>query len=620
MRGRAQGPVDERAGRAEVVLRAARTSMPSRRASASVSSAMFARMRSASTCRPSSERRIAAAAPPVAASAVASACHSACQAPAARSCSCTALSSEHAPRSRARAARRRRRGPRSTGLRLCGIVDEPPPSRLRHLADLGLREQHDVAADLRRRAAAPASAPREVGERRAERVPGQGRLAQAELRRVQAQHLRPVVAERRQRAGGAAELRRQLERARAAPAPRRGRRASPPPCSRRSSARPAAAASARPSPCSRCSSARRAQAAAAPPSSSSISRSARCATSIAAVSRMSWLVAPQVNEAGVLLADLRADRAHERLDRVAGGAAVARERVAVVELGAAGGGDRRRGRGRHEPARAPRRVDERALGVEHRVEPRAVGHSVRQLVGHEDRRERAHMREEDRLARRPACGCRSASRPSSALRDERRAIGLAERREAPGRRRSPPARRGSRCASAGASAGRARRRRRRGAAPRRAGAAGFAITNENRPPASCRSGPTGARPASPDLDHPVGDRRAVAVEQLAAQPRSPTGSPAGTSSFSARAAEPDRVDGPDRLRRRRVERHCVLRSGSCRSAAAEHDVPAVAERPLGLSSSSRSNRETAARAPSGRGPSGRSGRTRTAGRRGSTSA
>ena len=105
---------------------------------------------------------------------------------------------------------------------------------------------------------------------------------------------------------------------------------------------------------------------------------------------MSWLVAPRWTRAGVLLADPRADRTDEWLDRIAGGASLAGKRVAVVELDSECADDRGCGRLRHEPR--PRvRVEERALRVEQRLEPGPIATGVRQLVGDEDRRERAHI-------------------------------------------------------------------------------------------------------------------------------------------------------------------------------------------------------------------------------------
>ena len=58
-----------------------------------------------------------------------------------------------AGRSHARVARRAQASAivDETGLRFCGIVDEPPPAELDHLADLGLGEERDVEADLRGR-------------------------------------------------------------------------------------------------------------------------------------------------------------------------------------------------------------------------------------------------------------------------------------------------------------------------------------------------------------------------------------------------------------------------------------------------------------------------------------
>ena len=119
-------------------------------------------MRSGSTCRPAIRSRPQAAAEPARRSRSANGSHSACQAPAARSCS-----SHHRPGQRqragpARAGRRPPAPPRRPGC-ACG-----PSTTIRRgaahldLADLVLREQGDVAADAPERA-------REQGQRRGQR-------------------------------------------------------------------------------------------------------------------------------------------------------------------------------------------------------------------------------------------------------------------------------------------------------------------------------------------------------------------------------------------------------------------------------------------------------------------
>ena len=247
-----------------------------------------------STTRPSSERRIAAAAPPVKASAPESAPHSACQAPIARSCSATTLSASTEAWPRARRAH----APASTaptGLRFWGIADEPPGSASATSRDLGLGEQGDVDADL-------GAGSRGAGERRAElgdhepvRVPREQRLGQPELRGEQPQHLQRVVSERGERAGGAAELRRQRSR--------RGRtsrtRAVCTSTSQPAALKPNVVGTACWSSVraaigvSRWRRASPAQSSSTALSSWSTIASARFATSIAALSMMSWLVAPK---------------------------------------------------------------------------------------------------------------------------------------------------------------------------------------------------------------------------------------------------------------------------------------------------------------------------------------
>ncbi len=109
----------------------------------------FWRIRWVSTRSAGSTSAIAAIAPPEVASASLSASHSACHAPAARSCGWGSPATSRAQWSRARVAHAKARTD-PAGLRLCGMVDEPPASAFRHLAHLGLGEQHDVRPDLGR--------------------------------------------------------------------------------------------------------------------------------------------------------------------------------------------------------------------------------------------------------------------------------------------------------------------------------------------------------------------------------------------------------------------------------------------------------------------------------------
>ena len=119
-------------------------------------------MRSASTSRASKRRAQPARGGAGDASAArVSGRHSACQAPAPRSCSWTIAASSVATSPGACFAQPSAEIA-ATGLCLCGIEVEPPPRALAHLADLGLGEQDDVAArpcrprPPRRRARPPA--------------------------------------------------------------------------------------------------------------------------------------------------------------------------------------------------------------------------------------------------------------------------------------------------------------------------------------------------------------------------------------------------------------------------------------------------------------------------------
>ena len=117
-RGRVPAPPPARSGRRSRTTRASANTTPPARS-------MFSSIRAGKTSRPSSALRTAAAAPPAKRRALVSASHSACQAPAARWCSCT---SEPVSRPDAAAAPRAHETASTdeTGLRFCGIVDETP--------------------------------------------------------------------------------------------------------------------------------------------------------------------------------------------------------------------------------------------------------------------------------------------------------------------------------------------------------------------------------------------------------------------------------------------------------------------------------------------------------------
>ena len=173
-----------------------------------------------------------------------------------------------------------------------------PGRALAHLADLGLREQHDVARDLADRAGGGAERAGQLGDARARRcataAPARPARARAASR---ASDVEARVAERGQRARRAAELDGEAPLAHVREARRRPRRA---PTSQPAALRPkvigsACCSSVRPAiGVSRCALGQRGRrASAAPRRSSSSGPSARRATSIAAVSRTSWLVAPR---------------------------------------------------------------------------------------------------------------------------------------------------------------------------------------------------------------------------------------------------------------------------------------------------------------------------------------
>ena len=262
---------------------------------------------------------------------------------------------------------------------------------LRDLGDLGLREQNNVAGDLAERAGGTCQRSGKVGERRANGVPGHGRLAQVELRRVEPKQLEAVVAERCERTARAAELSRQVRGDRRDAASVLDDADQPPGCLHTEGGRHRLLQQ-RP-------------------------RGEHGAAMLLGETRT------EVGDAGELvvedvagalgdqhrrrvedvlarraamhvlgvLADALAHRPHQRLDGIADGAALLRELIGVVEVDDAGGGDHRGRFRRDEPGERPG-VDERALGVEEGVQPGAVGHRSRRVGRHEDRLEGSHAK------------------------------------------------------------------------------------------------------------------------------------------------------------------------------------------------------------------------------------
>ena len=252
-------------------------------------------MAAASTSRPCSDARAWATAPPARASRSVMVSHSACQPPAARSCSAPSASSTTGTRAVPRLAAVTA-ATACTGLRLCGMVDDPPRPGAAASATSPTSVWESSTTSPPILAAVPATMPRlaasSAGRWRAE---CQGRAGSA----------RPSSAAKRAITSGPRVPK--TARVPAAPpsctarrarAPTRSRRASTTPASQPAALRPKVVGTAC---CSsvlaamtvwRCRSARAAHSAASPSSSARVIAVARWATSTAAVSRMSWLVAP----------------------------------------------------------------------------------------------------------------------------------------------------------------------------------------------------------------------------------------------------------------------------------------------------------------------------------------
>ena len=390
-------------------------------------------MRSASTSRPSSVSRSRAAAPPVYASASESAFHSACHAPAARSCSCSTRRSTPAAAWTCSAQARTSTEP--TGFRLCGIVDEPAVAGLAHLGDLRLREQREVERDLRAEARGDGERGAELGDRQPTRVPRQHRLGQVELAASSARSTS------RPRSPSEASVPPAPPSCAGRRAAARRRRAWTIPTSQLAAFSPNVVGTACWSSVraavtlARCSSASRAHARATPSSSSSIERRSRCARR----ARRRCRGCP-----GSSRRDARA-RDRSRNARTSGSTGLPAPRPASASSAASrpsAAKDVVAELGDHARARL-RAVRERALGVEHRSEPRLVRDRLAQRRRHEDRRERRQ------------CAKNTVCRSPCSRMSKRRPPPSARRRASRGRRRRAPrapvgvvrrARPGSRCA------------------------------------------------------------------------------------------------------------------------------------------------------------------------------
>ena len=141
----------------------------------------------------------------------------------------------------------------------------------------------------------------------------------------------------------------------------------------------------------------------------------------------SWLVAPQCTPGAGVPAHCLSQGADERLRGRPRRAALLEKLVDVVELDAAAIGDRRR-RVRRDDAGSRLGLRERALDLEHRLEPRPIGDGVEELLGDEERPERRHTSEERRL---PLALEVDVEAQSAVLRlcDQGRPLGLGELRE-----------------------------------------------------------------------------------------------------------------------------------------------------------------------------------------------
>ena len=279
-----------------------------------------------------------------------------------------------------------------TGFRFCGIADEPPPSPASRTSATSVwAEELQVEGDLPDHAGDDRERRAELDDRRAVRVPGERRLGERELAGEERGDL-DAVARRaprgfppRRRAGREGSRRSSARRPRASASPTSHPAALSPnvvgtACWRR--VRPAIGVS-------RCARASSAQASAASVSRSTTRPRARRATSIAAVSTMSWLVAPEVHPPSGVLPGAPHEGPHECVGGTARAPPFEEQHVPVVGVGRALLGDRGGGiLGDDAGERAG--VRERPLGLQHRLEPGPAGDRLAQVVGDEQGVERRH--------------------------------------------------------------------------------------------------------------------------------------------------------------------------------------------------------------------------------------
>ena len=236
----------------------------------------------------------AAAAPPVSASARESASHSACQAPSARSCSCSPPASTRGAACTRRAQATRERRP--DGVALVRHRRRAAAARRARTSPTSVCASRTTSsADLRaaRRPRSPSAAPSSRDRQRGRVCHGSGGSASPSSLREEAQHLGPVArrapraCRRRRRAARGADASSRPSRASSRRDEPAGRLAA-----RRSSAPPAGAASARPSRVAGAAARARAARRGAVELARRSARAPAARRASPRVSTMSWLVAP----------------------------------------------------------------------------------------------------------------------------------------------------------------------------------------------------------------------------------------------------------------------------------------------------------------------------------------
>ena len=256
--------------------------------------------------------------------------HSACQPPSARSSTCWAAARCRVAASCGVVRAARRTSTDSTGLALCGIVDEPPPRALGELADLGPRQVEHVVGDPAAGVGAADERVADPGDRRPGRVPARARRPAASPTELDD---RRRGCRRRRRAAPGSASRATSSYASSTPVSH-----ARDPEARTSSARRAGSGSARPSGCRGGRSAR--------PASRRRPRRGRGAASATAAARhphqrgVDDVLAgePAVQPARVVAVQPLAEQPHQRDDRVAAGLGVAaraaRRRSGTLEVAA----------------------------------------------------------------------------------------------------------------------------------------------------------------------------------------------------------------------------------------------------------------------------------------------